>query len=212
MGELILTKARELFFSYGLKSVSMDDLARLSGVSKKTIYQFFSDKADLIHHLVDELIGCHQQRFRHCQLTANDAVDEVLKQSHEPFETWAAVSRTFFYELEKSFPDAWTKLVEHRQNVLLPGIRKNLKRGVDEGLYRSEMDLSFVADVRLQQLQQALQPTTFTGRRMTVTQWMNELTVFYLHGITTEKGKKLLTKYLQNRNENKSTQEQSTRQ
>ena len=205
MGELILTKAKELFFSYGLKSVSMDDLAKMAGVSKKTIYQFFTDKNELVNRIVDELIACHHQLFSGCQCEAKDAIQEVLMQSNEPFDTWASVNQTFFFELEKSLPEAWAKLEQHKQKVLLPGIMKNLERGIGENLYREDIDVAFTADVRIQQLSSALQPAAFAGRKMNVSKLMNELTIFYLHGITTEKGKKLLSKYLKNRNENRST-------
>jgi AcrR family transcriptional regulator len=205
MGELILAKAKELFFSYGLKSVSMDDLARLSGVSKKTIYQFYSDKNELVNKIVKDLTHCHYKLVKECQGIAKDAVEEVLMQSDGPFDTWASVNQTFFFELEKSFPEAWAELEKHKQKVLLPGIIKNLQRGIDENLYREELDVAFTADVRIHQLSNALQPAAFTGKRMHVSQLMNELTTFYLHGITTEKGKKLLYKYLRNRNENRST-------
>lgn len=205
MGELILTKAKELFFSYGLKSVSMDDLAKMAGVSKKTIYQFFADKNELVNRIVDDLIACHHSLFSECQCEAKDAVEEVLIQSNEPFDTWASVNQAFFFELEKSFPDVWAKLEQHKQNVLLPGIMKNLERGIGENLYREDIDVAFTADVRIQQLSSALQPAAFTGRKMNGSQLLNELTSFYLHGITTEKGKKILSKYLKNRNENSST-------
>jgi AcrR family transcriptional regulator len=203
MGELILAKAKELFFSYGLKSVSMDDLAKQAGISKKTIYQFYADKSELINRIVDDLIQCHYHLSKECQATANDAIDEVLKQSDKSFDTWAAVNQTFFFELEKSFPEAWQKLEQHRKQFFRPAIVNNLKKGINENLYRDELDISFTADIRLHQLTSALQSNGLTARRMNVSQVVSELTTFYLHGITTEKGKKLLYKYLKNRNENR---------
>ena len=203
MGELILTKARELFFSYGLRSVSMDDLAKLAGISKKTIYQSFEDKNALVNRIVEDLVDCHHQLCKACQLEAVDAIDEVFKQSSAPFETWASVTPGFFYELEKFFPEAWKKLEQHRERVMKPGIIKNLERGIAEGLYRDDMNLSFIADLRIQQLIHALQPNGFTSQKISVGQVMQELTLFYLHGISTEKGTRRITKYLKNRNENK---------
>jgi len=183
----------------------MDDLAKRAGISKKTIYHFYADKNDLINKIVDDLTQCHYLLFKKCQGSAHDAVEEVLLQSDGPFDTLASVNQTFFFELQKSFPEAWTKLEQHKQNVLSPGIMKNLERGIEENLYREDMDVAFNVDVRLQQLCSALQPSAFSNRKMDVRELMNELTLFYLYGITTEKGKKLLYKYLKNRNENRST-------
>ena len=142
MGELILTKAKELFFSYGLKSVSMDDLARTAGVSKKTIYQSFSDKNELVQKIVEDLTHCHHRLFTSCCIQSADAVDEVLKQSSTPFDTWASVNPGFFFELEKFFPDVWRKLDRYKNGALLPGIRKNLERGIAENNYRSNIHIS----------------------------------------------------------------------
>jgi AcrR family transcriptional regulator len=205
MGELILSKAKELFLSYGVKSVSMDDLAKQACISKKTIYQFYADKNELINKIVDDLVQCHYQLSKECQVTAKDAVDEVLQQSGKSFDTWATVNQAFFFELEKSFPDAWQKLEQHKQKTFRPAIIKNLEKGMAENLYRDDLDILFTADIRLHQLTSALQPNNLTDRRMNVSQVISEITLFYLHGITTEKGKKLLYKYLKNRNENRST-------
>ena len=207
MGELIVAKAKELFFSYGLKSVSMDDVARGAGISKKTIYQSFSDKSDLIQTIVDDLMRCHHRLLVECRATAADAIDEVLLQSNAPFDTWAAVTPGFFYELEKFFPALWQKLEEHKKAVLLPGIISNLEKGKSEGLYRNDVNVTLMADIRVHHLTTALQPHVLTTQRMSVSQLMAELTLFYLHGITTEKGKNRLTKYLKNRNENRTDNE-----
>lgn len=201
MDELILAKARELFFSHGLKSVSMDDLARMAGISKKTIYQSFSDKNELVNTIVDDLIQCHHHRFTLCQEKAKDPVDEVLQQSCAPFETWSSVNPGFFFELEKFFPQVWQKLEAHREKVLLPGILRNLEKGKAEGYYRGDLNTQLTAGIRIGQLVSVLQPQQLTGQRMNVNELMQELTQFYLHGITTEKGKKLLNKYSKNRNE-----------
>lgn len=204
MGELILNKARELFFSYGLKSVSMDDLAKLSGISKKTLYQYFSDKQELVDHIVQDLIECNGGQVKEVQCSAKDAIEEVLQQSNKPFFKWASINRAFFFELQRSFPQVWQKLEHYKLYTFLPAIQQNIKRGMEEGLYRNDLNSSFIADYRLQQLALALQPDAFSRHAMDMTQLVNELTSLYLHGITTEKGKNKLTKYCKERNENNS--------
>ena len=202
MEELILAKSKELFFSYGLKGVTLDDVAKLAGVSKKTIYRFFPGKARLINTIVEDLIQCHKELLKECHVKAKDALEEVLLQSGLPFTTWTSVTPGFFYELQRSFPCAWEKLEHHKQKLLLPAIMKNLEEGKKAGYYRHEIDVVFMAAIRVSQLGTALQPQVFGNRQTGVHKAINELTIFYLHGITTEKGKKLLYKYLKNRNEN----------
>lgn len=201
MEELIINKARELFFFYGVKSVSMDDLAKSAGISKKTIYQYFSDKNQVLDSVVKSLIDDHYQSVANCHKSSKNAIEEVIGQSNVPFNTLAAINYSFFHELEKSFPVAWEKLMQYRQKTILPAIIKNLRRGVLENHFRSDIDVQFMAEIRLQQLNTALNPVGFTGSTIESTHMMNEFTSFYLHGITTEKGKKLINHYLKNKNE-----------
>jgi len=202
MEELILSKAKELFFNYGLKSVSMDDLASHAGVSKKTVYQFFSDKKEIVEKIVNEMTREHSRLINECVADTASAVDEVLRQSSESFHVWLSVNPVFFYDLEKFFPAVWEKLEQHKQTVLLPAILLNLERGVAEMVYRSDLDLYFIAELRIHQLTQVLQPVTFTERRMGLGDLTRELTLFYLHAITTQKGKTLLYQHIKDANEN----------
>lgn len=194
MEQLVIHKAKELFFSYGLKSVSMDDLAKMAGVSKKTIYQSVSDKAELVGKVVDELIRCHKEQLANAAV-ADNAIEEVHQQLTTTFVTLASVSTNFFYELEKFFPVAWQRVLDHKATSVLPAILKNLKRGVEEEVYREDIDSFFVAHVRLQQIATALNPGQFYGKKVDAQQLMKDLTIFYLHGIVTTKGKKLINKY-----------------
>ncbi len=196
MESLIIQKAKDLFFNYGLKSVSMDDLAKVAGISKKTIYQEFSDKNQLVNYIVDDLLAQHHKAFNESRTLSKDAVEEVVKQSLHLFDTWASVNPGFYYELEKFFPAAWFKLEQHKNKVLLPGIIENLRRGKAEKNYREELDVAFTADLRIIQLNNALYQNVFSGRRMSTSVLIMNLTSFYLHGITTEKGKKLISKYI----------------
>jgi len=202
MEELIVKKAKDLFFSYGLKGVSMDDIAKHAGVSKKTIYKSFEDKNQLVQRLVSDLLRCYEQAIEQCKTEANDAIDEVILFTQIPFNTVAVINACFFYELEKFFPSVYELIVEYRQKVLIPTVIANLKKGIDEAVYRPNLDLPFIADVRIQQVLTALNPKTFTSRQQQGNTLILQLSELYLHAIATEKGKKLINKYLNVNNEN----------
>jgi AcrR family transcriptional regulator len=192
----ILNKARDLFFSYGLKSVSMDDLAKEAGVSKKTIYQLVADKADLVTKVACHLMQHHKEEMERCCKDARNAVEEVALQTDISFAPLAAIRYSFFYDMEKFFPQAWQLVVQNRQQHFLPNIIRNLKRGMQEGLYRSNLDLEIIPHIRLQQLQSVLQPGTFPDLHNNPQLLLQRLTRFYLHGIANEKGALLIPEYL----------------
>lgn len=200
MEEIILNRARDVFFMYGLKSISMNDLARESGISKRRIYTFFSDKNELIERLVDSLIEEQRVILSESREKAKDAVDEVLLQSEAAVEFLSKVSPRFFLELQKSVAPMWDRIHYYRNQVLLPAIQENLLTGIRENYYRHDIDPEFVARVRLLQTDAVWQPNELLNKALTPESLMKQLTAFYLHGITSEKGKERLNLYLTNYN------------
>ncbi|GAA4325669.1 helix-turn-helix domain-containing protein [Flaviaesturariibacter amylovorans] len=201
MEALILDKARELFFAYGLKSVSMDDIARLSGISKKTLYQHFADKQELVDRVVAGLLATHTEKAGDCAAKARNAVAEVALQVRVPFRLLAGISPGFFYELERYFPATWMQLLEYRRTCMTPRIVANLRRGQREGLYRDEVPEALAVEIRLQQLRTALNPAGFTERRTEPTGLIRALTEFYLQAIGTAKGRKLINEHFNPNND-----------
>lgn len=189
MEELILARAKTLFFTYGLKSVSMDDLARAAGVSKKTVYQFFADKQELVRKVAGQLIACHHQAWARSRAEARNAVEEVFLQVQLPFAALAEVHPSFFYDLEKFFPLSWQLVTRHRDETLVPFIEGNLQRGIGEGLYRADVDRPLATYIRLQQWQSVLQPAGLRAPVAEPRQLLHRLTRFYLQAITNGKGR-----------------------
>jgi AcrR family transcriptional regulator len=194
LDERIKEKAKQLFFTYGLKSVSMDDIASLSGISKKSIYQCFEDKRALVHSIVDDLIRSHERLFEMSRATAQDAVEEVIKQDAEPLEILTAIRQSFFYDLQKFFPEVWEE-IELYKKWLLKSIIRNLEWGKREGFYRKDIDAIFISDLRLSQLVYCLQSQLVMTQKWDLQRLLLEFTRLYLHSITTENGKKLLYIY-----------------
>ena len=180
----------------------MDDIAKDAGVSKKTIYKDFVAKGELVQHLVAKLLYRHKQELDNCAATAQDAIHEVILYTAGPFDSIALINQAFFYELEKFFPAEWKQVIEHRDNVLVPCIITNLEKGIERDWYRSDLNLPLVGEVRVQQIMTALNPKTFTNRKLQSSELMLQLSELYLQGITTQKGKKLINKYLNVNNEN----------
>ena len=179
----------------------MDDIAGHAGISKKTIYKSFEDKNHLIHLLVSDLLGCHAKALEQSRIDSNNAIEALINSTGKPFNLVASINPGFMYELEKFYPTIWKLVIDHKQNVLIPAIVENLKNGIEEGLYRPEIDIVFVADVRVQQIMTAIDVRTFTDRLVQCSKLLQQLTELFLHSVTTTQGKKLIDKYLNVNNE-----------
>jgi AcrR family transcriptional regulator len=205
MKEDISNKAAQLFFSYGLKSISMDDLAKKTGLSKKTLYQHFLDKNELVNDVADYLIDSHQQTFTHCAKQSKNAVEELFMQSDLTLTSLPNVNLPFFYDLQKYYPAVWDKIVVYKKEFLIPCFETNLQRGINEGFFRTELDIPFTAEIRLQQINAWFNQDEFSSHAQRQLQLQQDLTLFYLHGISTTKGKQVITKYLKSKHENDRT-------
>jgi len=201
MEKLILSKAGELFFSYGLKSVSMDDISRHAAISKKTIYKSFDDKTQLVERLVNELLTCTKQHLEKCRAESDNAIEQAVLVTETSVQVVREISPTFFFELEKFCPGVWKSIDEHNRHFMMPLIAENLKRGIKEELYRPEIDISFTTHLRLQQLLTVPDAKNHGNKLVESGKLMKQLTEFYLHAIATSKGKKLISKYLNEYNE-----------
>ena len=197
MKNSIKEKAKELFFYYGLKSVSIDDIAKKAAVSKRTVYEFFEDKNQLVDEIVHDLMRSYRNLFKTSQSTAVDAIEEVIKLDDELLEIWTRVRPAFFHDLERTFPEASEQLDQYKL-IILKGIILNLRRGKKEGNYREDIYISLVSDLRFHQLMNVMKPELLTSHELNFTRLTREFTALYLHAITTEKGRTLLNKYLNN--------------
>jgi AcrR family transcriptional regulator len=193
--ERIKANAKELFFAYGLRSISMDDLAKMSGVSKKTIYQYYEDKDVLVHAVVMDLVQLHERLLSTYQTLAEDAIDEAITMDTRLFGIWTDVRPAFFYEVKKFFPDAWLEL-EYYSLKMRNCIIGNLERGKKEGLYRNDINVALIAELSMHQHISLLRSQFATTQKLSTEELAKEITNLQLHSITTEKGKTLLNNYI----------------
>jgi len=179
----------------------MDDLAKKTGLSKKTLYRHFIDKNELVNEVADYLIDCHLQTFMRCANDSKDAVEELLMQSDLAFSSLPNVNVPFFFDLQKYYPQVWDKIVTYKNSFLLPCLEENLQRGMEEELFRKEIDVAFTAEIRFQHINALIRQEDFLSHANRPVQLQQDLTLFYLQGITTSKGKNLINQYLKNKNE-----------
>ncbi|WP_423146142.1 TetR/AcrR family transcriptional regulator [Rubrolithibacter danxiaensis] len=196
MEERILSKAKELFFLYGIRSVTMEDIAKQMGVSKKTIYQFFRDKNEIVTKAITGLIYQHSDKIINSAAAAENAVHEVVLQTEALYDIFNAITPGIFYDVQKYFPEIWQLINGHKHDCILTGIFRNLDRGITEGLYRRDLNIKITAQMRLVQLSSAFNQQDFPAPEFEYRTVTAQLTELYLHAITSPKGQQLISNYL----------------
>jgi len=198
--ERILTKAADLFMRYGIRSITMDEIASQLGISKKTIYQFFTDKDDMVSAVIQQEIKKNEVECIEFRDHAADAVHEIFLAVEDLDEMLKYMNPLMLYDLEKHHPKAYQKLKEYKYQFLYQAFIDNLRRGINEGIYRTDFQLDIVAKHRIESAFLVFNPDIFPHTRYKISEVNLELAMLFLHGITTENGKKLIEKYTIERN------------
>jgi len=190
----ILKEADKLFCQHGIKSVTMDDIARHLGMSKKTIYQHYKDKNDMVHILIKNKMETQICALDQNSVEASNAVDEVFRAVTQMQSMLSDINPILFYDLQKHHSEAWLVFKTFRESNLFKVIRHNLERGIEEGYYRKEINLEIISRMRIEQIDMAFNHTLTLVNKYGVLQVMKELTEHYLYGICTPEGHKLIKK------------------
>jgi TetR/AcrR family transcriptional regulator, cholesterol catabolism regulator len=193
----IKEKAHELFLQYGLRSVSMDDIANALGISKKTIYQYYSDKDALVDEVMTAVFEHDQVCCENDKAKADNAVHEIFLAIDFIVELFKSMNPSVLYDLQKFYPTTYARFVQHKDNFLYHIIVDNITRGKKEALYRPEIHTEIIARYRVESMLLPFNPSFQTKLKNSLAQVEEELTLHFLFGLLTPKGHKVALKYLQ---------------
>lgn len=195
----ILEKAADLFMRYGIRSITMDEIAAQLGISKKTIYQFFTDKDEMVEAVVDEEMNENEDACREFKVNAEDAVQEIFLAMEDMQEMLKTMNPQLMYDLEKHHPGAYRRLKQYKYHFLYTMIRENLERGIKEEIYRSGLNLDITTRHRIETAFMIFNQDAFPQNKFPMNHTCQELALLYLHSISNSRGKKLIDKYLNER-------------
>jgi len=184
----ILLKSRDLYMKYGIKSITMDDVARELGISKKTLYQYVTDKDDLVGKFIDNEIAIRQEEICKCFRIGLNAVEELFEISLFMNKMMRDQNPATEYDLKKYYPQHFQKTVNARREGVYNYILINLKKGIKEGLYRKEMNKEVIAKLYLWRIENSQISELFSVEEFSSIKLFVELLNYHVRGIATEKG------------------------
>lgn len=193
--ERILLKAHELFNRYGIRSVSMDDIAAQLGMSKKTLYQYYVDKEELVRAVISSEIDTNKAECCLDKAKGENAIHEVFLSFDRVSRMFATMNPSILFDMEKYHPSAFRKFKEFQTGFLYEMIKENLERGVKEGLYREDIDIDTLTRYRIHTIMLSFNPEVFPTNRTHLVHIEQQLFEHFLHGLATPKGEKLIQKY-----------------
>ena len=195
MQDRILNKARELMFQTGVKHVTMDDLATQLGISKKTIYQYFKDKDALVSSVVEFELANHALVCNQSMKLADNAVHEIFLLMTVIQEMFNRMNPLALFEIEKYYPLAFEKIKNHKDDFIFSMISTNLEKGIAEGLYRKDVDVTILSRYRLETSLIPFNIHVFHPSKFDMLKVNLQIIEHFVYGVATLEGHKLMDTY-----------------
>lgn len=192
----ILKNVGKLYLKYGIRSVTMDDVAREFGISKKTLYQYFRDKKDL----VEQVILYYQENpvFRLNEKNQGNAIDRIFALRTHLVKVIHYYNNNLERDLKKQFPDLYKIFHQFKRQHIYSETRINLENGIFEGLFRDDFDPDFVAKLSVGRMLLTLNPEheIFSENELSSIELFDKVVDYHMHAICTEKGLEYYRKQL----------------
>jgi len=194
--------ARELIMQYSVRSVSMDDIATSLGISKKTIYHCFKDKEELIDTVLSGTFENNRSYCNKVMTEAENAVHEIFLALESHVEMFKTMNPAILFDMQKYHPRVFSKFSEFKNHFLYQVIQNNLKRGIEEGLYRKDIRVDVLAKLRVEVIFLPFTPEFRKGFNESFYDLHEEIILHFLFGVVNEKGYALAMQYLHRYKEN----------
>lgn len=191
-----IEKVWKLFHQYGIKSITMDDVAHELGISKKTLYELFSDKSELVGKVVDRGIENQQIRILNAKKDSQNAIQEVF----DVFKVYLQLVKerfpSFEYDLKKYYPIIAAKLNKIKRKEVIENISSNINRGKKEGLYREDLNAEIISRFNFLIVDNLGRQELFTTDEIYSEEFSTQMFLYHLYGILNLKGIKYLNENL----------------
>lgn len=188
----ILFQAGELFSKYGIKSMTMDDISRQLGISKKTLYQYVDNKKDLVKKSIQLHIDDEQCCMEDVLSSEGNAIDELMKMTKMVGSQMKEMHPSVIFDLKKYHLEAYKCLANHRDDFIYTNIKRNIESGMQSGLYRSNINPEILTRLYLSMVNVIMDPQVSTLEEYSNSEIYIEMIRYHIRGIASAKGREYL--------------------
>lgn len=190
----IVKRVAKLYREYGIKSITMDDVARQLTISKKTLYQFFKDKKELVWAVVE-----HDECAEKIDLSIHknhnsNAIDDIFNYYEIQINMIKNHKPAFVYDLKKYYPEVFSHFQKIKHTRILEGMKYNLIKGKKEGVYRSDLNEDIISRLGLMRIEGIMNSNIFSIEEIVSTDFFAEIFKYNLFAIVSDKGRKMIDK------------------
>lgn len=187
--EEIVKKAHEIFLELGAKVVTMDEVSRHCGISKKTLYQLFENKEILLLEVINYIHVEIKKRIGEIQELGLNPIEELFEMHDSAYGMIKSKSDVFLFQMHKYYPNLYENCAQIMFNEFSNSIRKNINRGVSKGLYEESLDYNLIINLLFNSMQSAKTSKEIRDLGKSQKELGRFILDFYINSFTTQKGK-----------------------
>jgi AcrR family transcriptional regulator len=191
MKNKILKNCAELFYKYGIKSITVDDISSNTGISKKTFYEYFENKNDVVKAITNQFINKIKVFNKEIVEEKTDVFYKLMKIYKKMLSQFNSCNPSFIYDIKKFYPDVYELFIEFSDKELNFLIINLIKQGKTEGLFRENIDENIIYKLHINRMNAVIEGSLLPEKSIANPIFF-EFVVIGLIGITTIKGHEIL--------------------
>lgn len=190
----VIQKSIELFIHFGIRQVTMDQIAEETGMSKRTIYEMFKDKDTLVWECLETMNRKHMQEVQDILADASNVIEALYKFGLHGEKKKSEINRLFFEDLRKLYPQFWETMKKRSQPGSGSFSCQILEQGIQEGVFSKDINVD-VVDAFFYVIMDTFNKKDIFPQHISHQDLIRNIIFPYFRGISTEKGKKLIEQY-----------------
>ena len=188
----LFEKVTHLFMQFGIKSMTMDEIARQLGISKKTLYQFVDNKKDLVKKSIEHHIGCEECSLTEALGSCDNAIDEIMEMTKQVSTEMKNIHPSVMFDMKKYHPEAFKILLHHKDDFMQKAILKNLETGLEQGYYRTNLNPQVITEFYLSMVSSIMNTENDLMKKHKFSEIHSEMMRYHIRGIASGKGREYL--------------------
>ena len=181
-------RCSKLFGRFGIKALSMDDLAGHLACSKKTLYKYFSDKRDLVSKALHSHLDGVEAQMADLMHGEGNAIDLALQEMENKHKMLSAINSRVLFDLKKYYPKVFEATHERRKNMIRRVVTHNVMRGMEQGMYRDDLNVEAVADLHLALVEDMVRQAENGTLARPLAEHFKALFTYHIRGIASADG------------------------
>ena len=184
--ENLLKKVNDLYTRYGIRSITMDDVSRELGISKKTLYQHVKDKNDLVDKVMMYEFSIKRSFVE--KGNSRNAIEDIFSLNNMINKIIKETNPSKMYDLKKYYPVVFEKMAKLKREKIMNMMIQNFRKGKNEGLYRKDFDEEILAKMYVLRMDRVSHDDVVSISEFTSAKFIYEIFIYHIRGIASKKG------------------------